>query len=135
MVNNPNELYVTLLSPAASYFDGEVTYAQIPVHDGLVGILPGHAPMISLLGFGHLILRGTGEEKIFVVDGGFLEIKDNQISILANAIEDAYKVDPEKAARALEAALLMNPSNEYEMETRSNKIAAARSRLKKVIPD
>ncbi|MCB1308307.1 MAG: hypothetical protein KDK30_09020, partial [Leptospiraceae bacterium] len=50
-------IHLSIVSPAALLYENEVKYAQVPVHDGLIGVLPGHAAYISMLGWGMLTLH------------------------------------------------------------------------------
>ena len=72
-------LHVAVISPEALVFEGDATSLVAPAYDGEVGILTGHAPMITLLGAGTLRL-GDGQK--FVVKGGFLQVLDNQVRVV-----------------------------------------------------
>jgi F-type H+-transporting ATPase subunit epsilon len=67
-----------LVSPEKIWFDGEVDSVVAPAFDGKVGILPRHAPMVTLLGEGSLVIAG----RTFTVAGGFLQVVDNQVRIV-----------------------------------------------------
>jgi F-type H+-transporting ATPase subunit epsilon len=69
---------VQLVSPERIWFDGEVDSVVAPAFDGKVGILPRHAPMVTLLGEGSLEIGG----RAFTVAGGFLQVVDNQVRIV-----------------------------------------------------
>jgi len=74
---------VTVVSPERQVFDGEATAVVAPAYDGLVGILPRHAPFLTLLGKGKLIVRhGDAEAQHFVVAGGFLQVAANRVRIV-----------------------------------------------------
>ena len=71
---------VTVVSPEQQVFDGEATAVVAPAYDGLVGILPRHAPFLTLLGKGDLIVRhGGAEAQLFDVAGGFLQVAGNRV--------------------------------------------------------
>lgn len=72
-------LKVSLISPEALVFEGEAASVVAPAFDGEVGILDGHAPMMTLLGTGMLRLGGG---KSFNVEGGFLQVVDNNVRIV-----------------------------------------------------
>ena len=91
-----------------------VESVRVPGADGVVGILPRHAPLMTALAPGELIMRKGEEEESFFVTGGFLEVRDNQIAVLADASERAEEID---IARAEEARLaLKKPSARRETE-------------------
>ena len=75
-------LKVSVISPESVLFEGEVTSVVAPAFDGEVGILEGHAPMMTLLGKGSLRLGGASPEKKFTIEGGFLQVVDNNVRIV-----------------------------------------------------
>jgi F-type H+-transporting ATPase subunit epsilon len=81
---------VTVISPERSLFDGEATAVVAPAFDGQVGILPGHAPFMTLLGKGVLTVRaGRGEATRFRLAGGFLQVVADTVRVVAGAAEPA----------------------------------------------
>jgi len=76
-------LKVSVISPEASLFEGEASSVVAPAFDGEVGILTGHAPMMTLLGKGELRLDGSGRK--FQVDGGFLQVIDNHVRVVTES--------------------------------------------------
>ncbi len=74
---------VTVISPEGSIFDGEAESLQAPAYDGQVGILPHHAPFMTLLGEGTLLVRVGGGERSFAVRGGFLQVVGNVVRVVA----------------------------------------------------
>lgn len=80
-------LRVRLISPTTSAFEGEASAVVAPAHDGEVGILYGHAPMVVLLGEGELRIATPEGESRFRVSRGFLQVVDNDVSILAEEVE------------------------------------------------
>ena len=75
-------LKVSLISPEAVLFQGEASIVVAPAHDGEVGILERHAPMMTLLGTGVLRLGGGDADKSFSVEGGFLQVVDDVVRIV-----------------------------------------------------
>lgn len=80
---------VTLISPEQSIFDGEATGVVAPAYDGEVGILPRHAPFMTLLGEGRLVVRQEGTDRTFSVRGGFLQVLGNEVRVVAEHAEGA----------------------------------------------
>lgn len=74
-------LKVSVISPEASLFEGEATSVVAPAFDGEVGILTGHAPMMTLLGKGELRIEG-GNARRFTIEGGFLQVVQNQVRVV-----------------------------------------------------
>ena len=80
-------LKVSVISPEALLFEGEASAVVAPAYDGEVGILENHAPMMTLLGNGVLRLGGGGEAgrgsgRRFHIEGGFLQVVDNNVRIV-----------------------------------------------------
>jgi F-type H+-transporting ATPase subunit epsilon len=73
-------LTVTVISPEAVLFEGETESVVAPAFDGELGILTGHAAMMTLLGKG--TLRIGGGERRFEIEGGFLQVVDNQVRVV-----------------------------------------------------
>jgi F-type H+-transporting ATPase subunit epsilon len=75
-------LKVSVISPEKVLFEGEAAGVVAPAFDGEVGILQGHAPMMTLLGKGSLRLDGSDGEKRFNIEGGFLQVVENNVRIV-----------------------------------------------------
>ncbi|MGC4191209.1 MAG: F0F1 ATP synthase subunit epsilon [Thermomicrobiales bacterium] len=78
----------------------DVDMAVVPGVDGMLGILPGHAQLISLLTFGELRVKKGGSEESIVVFGGFVEVSHDRVTILADTAERASEIDVERAEAA-----------------------------------
>ena len=76
-------LHVVVISPDATVFEGQVDSVVAPAWDGQVGILRGHAPMMAVLGTGQVRVTRGGAEERFEVDGGFLQVVDNVVTVLS----------------------------------------------------
>ena len=81
-------LDVSVIAPDRVGWEGEARSVVAPAHDGKVGILYGHAPMTVLLGEGELRVRSNGETHRFHVARGFLQVVDNEVSVLAEEVEE-----------------------------------------------
>jgi F-type H+-transporting ATPase subunit epsilon len=75
-------LTVSVISPEAVLYEGTTDSVVAPAFDGEVGILTGHAPMMTLLGTGVLRLGGGGGSQRFNVAGGFLQVVDNVVRVV-----------------------------------------------------
>lgn len=75
-------LKVSVISPERMLFEGSVDSVVAPAYDGEVGILPGHAPMMTLLGTGTLRLGPDGSAGRFRVEGGFLQVVDDAVRVV-----------------------------------------------------
>ena len=80
---------VLIISPEQSVFDGEADQLVAPAFDGEVGILPRHAPFMTLLGDGVLTVRQGGQAHRFRVRGGFLQVLSDTVRIVAGTAQTA----------------------------------------------
>jgi F-type H+-transporting ATPase subunit epsilon len=80
-------LRVSVSSPERMLFEGEASHVVAPAVDGFVGILENHAPMMTLLGRGELRLDSAGTARRFSVNGGFLQVVDNQVRVVTESAE------------------------------------------------
>jgi F-type H+-transporting ATPase subunit epsilon len=82
-------LHVVVLSPEATVYEGEADQVIAPAYNGSLGILRGHAPLMALLGEGALRITRGGQELRYTVSGGFLQVADNQVTVLSERAEAA----------------------------------------------
>jgi len=94
-------LRVTLTTPERLIFEGLPAEAVVaPAADGELGILPGHTALIALLGTGELRVTSAGKVRRYAVDGGFLEVVRDTVTLLAERALAAGESEPEGAAAA-----------------------------------
>lgn len=74
---------VEILSPEAAIFKGEASYVGLPGADGSLGILKGHAPLITTLRQGDVVVRTPQGDQTFTVKGGSVEVLNDKVTILA----------------------------------------------------
>ena len=82
-------LKVAVISPERLVFEGEADAVVAPAFDGEVGILTGHAPMMTLLGRGALRVTQGGDARRFAVDGGFLQVVDDVVRVVTEKADPA----------------------------------------------
>jgi len=85
----PQAMRVVVVTPERSLYEGEAASVVAPAYDGLVGVLPRHAPFLSLLGTGDLVLRTSEGELRFHVSGGFVQVVENVVRVVAEKAEPA----------------------------------------------
>jgi len=76
-------MHVTVIAPDRAVYEGEADAVTAPAHDGQVGILPRHAPFLTLLGAGRLTVRGPDGTLAFRVRGGFLQVVNDTVRVVA----------------------------------------------------
>jgi len=93
-----------IVTPYREVVTDEVGEAQVPGKEGYLGILPGHAPLISELKVGEITYRRGREATHLAVSGGFVEVLPDQVTILAETAERAEEIDVARAQAAKEEA-------------------------------
>lgn len=86
-----SKMTVNILTPDSEVYSGEVTSVTVPGSEGMFQVLYNHAPIISTLDKGTILLRNDGQEESFQAEGGVIEVLKNKIIILVERIhtEDA----------------------------------------------
>ncbi len=82
-------LRVLVVTPERTLYEGVARAVVAPAYDGLVGILPRHAPFLALLGKGPLVVRTPGGDLRFAVSGGFVQVAANLVRLVAERAEPA----------------------------------------------
>ncbi|MGI9071327.1 MAG: ATP synthase F1 subunit epsilon [Bryobacteraceae bacterium] len=100
----PDTFQLEVATPERLLVDEQVAEAELPGQDGYMGILAGHAPLLSALGAGVLTYQGSGE-RVLAIDGGFVEVFDNHVRVLADHAEFGRDIQAESARRQLDEAL------------------------------
>jgi F-type H+-transporting ATPase subunit epsilon len=110
---------VEIVSPARPIFRGEAGSLVAEAHDGELGVLPGHAPLVALLGTGlvRVAVAGLrdGAER-FAIHGGFLQVFGKKVTLLVTQAVRPEEVDAAKAKASLERTLqdLQHPKNDAD---------------------
>lgn len=109
-----DELSVDIVTPGEHAYQGPANGVRAPGVEGSFEVRKDHAPMIAAFGIGPLIVKtenaheyaDMGDDRIvFATSGGFLEIVENNVTVLAETVEPASEIDVERAERAEERAL------------------------------
>ncbi len=127
-----NTFECQLVTPEAKLLDEALVYASVPAWDGLFGVLPGRAPLLARLGLGELTVRfpdstAAGGERSFLVDGGFVKMADNKLTILAEkAIPAETLTETDAKAELAEAQARQVPSDAADASAAGERIAHQR---------
>ena len=97
-------MWLEIITAEREMYADEVDMLVAPGIEGQLGILPHHAPLMTVLQPGELIIRKDGEETYLAVTGGFLEVIGNKVTILADACEHSEEIDEERAQAAVDRA-------------------------------
>lgn len=113
------------------YEEDDVDMVVAPGIDGTLGILPHHAPLISVLASGELRVKKGGSEQALVVFGGFLEVAQDRVTVLADTAEQVDEIDlarAEEARRQAESSIA-NRQDAVDMEQAQAELRRATLRL------
>ncbi len=115
-------------------FGEEVDMVIAPGVDGQLGILPRHAPLMTMLRPGELTIRKGGADSYFAVSGGFLEVLANRVTILADACENSEEINEERAQEAMRRAQerIASRPTDMQMQRALASLRRAQARLETV---
>ena len=110
----------------------DVDALTAPGIDGELGILPHHAPLMTMLQPGEIIIHKDGQETYLAVTGGFLEVMGNQVTILSDACENSDEIDEQRAQEAVGRAQerIANRTSDISLESASAALRRAETRLR-----
>ena len=106
-------------------FQGDADLVMLPGTEGVMGILPNHAPLLTTLQFGIITVRTKSDEYYFTVAGGIVEVQPDQVTILADAAENVAEIDVSRAEAAKQRAEEMLKEGVPADQDRYLKIQAA----------
>ena len=123
-------IQVEIVTPSQQLFSGDVQMITVPGVEGEMGILGGHAPLLTTLNIGEITLhRADGETEYIAVSGGVVEVRPDKVIVLARSAERAEEIDVARAEAAMELAeeaLRTRPDE----ERRPVEVAYRRSQLR-----
>ncbi|HXO34230.1 MAG TPA: F0F1 ATP synthase subunit epsilon [Candidatus Acidoferrales bacterium] len=100
----PDSFQLEIVTPEKKVVDTAATEVQIPGKNGYLGVLPGHAPLITELAVGEITYRAGAEEHTLAVAWGFAEVLPDRVTILAETAERPSEIDVERARKAKDRA-------------------------------
>ena len=130
------KLKLSVVTPQKQLIFEEVDQVNAPGAEGDFGILYDHAPFLTNLRSGQLSYENDGEFTTLVIGGGYLEVTDNRVTVLAETGEFVHEIDRERAERARSKAeeKLSNPDlSEEEFSETQKKLFRAIARLENTV--
>ena len=121
-----------IVTPEKKVVDTKAAEVQIPGKNGYLGVLPGHAPLITELAIGEITYKdGGGEQQKLAVAWGFAEVLPDKVTILAETAERPSEIDVERARKAKERAeqRLTSGDTNVDVERSLNALRKAETRL------
>lgn len=124
------KLQCTVVSPERTLVDRPVDFVALPLYDGELGVLPGRAPLIGRLGYGELRIQSDGRTERYYVDGGFVQVRGDVVSVLTNRSVSAAEITPAAAEEELARALQQMPTTPEGFEAKQQALARARGKIR-----
>lgn len=126
-----NTFQLEIVTPEKLVVRDSAEEAHIPGKNGYIGVLPGHAPLITELGSGEISYRAGGQMQRFSLAWGFAEVLPDRVTVLAETVERADEIDVPRAQQSLDRAqkALQAAQNEEDYATANAKIQRAQARL------
>jgi len=125
---------VDILTPDRRVLQAQADSVVVPAEDGELGILADHTPLVARLQPGEIRMRAGSDTQVFAVSGGFVEVQNNHVIVLAETAEMAHEIDAERARLAAERAKadLRAPSGPADMAQAEATLRRALARLRAV---
>jgi F-type H+-transporting ATPase subunit epsilon len=118
-----------IVTPEKTALEQKVDFVALPLFDGEIGIAPGRAPMIGRLGYGEMRIRTGQTVTRYYIDGGFVQVAGEVVSVLTNRAIPSQDVDGEAARKHLLQALERPISTPELEEQRNRALAQARAQI------
>ena len=123
-------IQVSIVTPEKTTLDQSVESVTVTLLDGEAGILAGHAPMIGRLAPGELRIQDKGKTLRYYVDGGFVQVVNNSVSVLTGHSVPAEMINLAAAKKLLDETII-NPSDKEEVvEAKNRTLAQARAQIR-----
>ena len=119
-----------VVTPEETVLETESDSVALPLYDGEIGILNGHAPMIGRLGYGELRIRQNGETTRLYVDGGFVQVADNGVSVLTKRAIPPSTLAAGTIEQEIADALGQRAAGEEALALRDRTVDQARGQLR-----
>jgi F-type H+-transporting ATPase subunit epsilon len=123
-------LNITVVTPETTLLDTAAEFIALPLFDGEKGVALHHAPFIGRLGYGELRVQSGSTTTRYYVDGGFVQVADNAVSVLTNHAAPADKIDASIAKNELADAMKKPTSSDELLAQRVKLLEQARAKLR-----
>jgi F-type H+-transporting ATPase subunit epsilon len=124
------KLKIIIVTPETTTLDQEADFVVLPMFDGESGISANHAPMIGRLGPGELRVKDENSSSSFYIDGGFVQIEDNVVSVLTGSSTPASDIDVAEAKKALDEASELPSDSAALMEVKQKAVSQAQAKIR-----
>jgi F-type H+-transporting ATPase subunit epsilon len=123
-------LQCIVVTPERTVCDHAAEFVALTLFDGEIGIAPGHTPMIGRLGYGEMRIRRETETDRYYVEGGFVEVLGETVTVLTPRVVPAAEIDAEVATEQLHSAQSRRAATAEATAVRDRAVAQARAQLR-----
>jgi F-type H+-transporting ATPase subunit epsilon len=124
-------LQCIIVTPERTVYDRPAEFVALTLYDGEIGVAPGHAPMIGRLGFGEMRVRRQREETDrYYIEGGFVEVLGDVVSVLTQRAIPAAEIDAAIAREQLHSAQSRRAATPEAAAVRDRVVAQSRAQLR-----
>src|SRR5205085_11073797 len=113
-------LQCVVVTPERAVLDEPADFVALPLYDGELGVLPGRAPLIGRLGYGELRVRRGNATRLFFIDSGFAQVRNNIVTVLTPRAVRAEEINSQVVAQQLEEANAPAATPEAQREHEKN---------------
>ena len=124
------EMKLEIITGERVVYSGDAEGVSVPGSEGELGILPYHAALMTTIKPGEIVVRHGGDESFFAVGGGFLEIIDNKVTILADSAERSDEIDETRVREAMVRAEERIAANPVDVDVERAIAALRRSQVR-----
>jgi F-type H+-transporting ATPase subunit epsilon len=122
------QIQLEIATPAKQVVRDQVDSVTLPGKEGYLGVLPGHAPLLSELQPGEIVYRAGGRNQHLAVSAGFVEVLPERVTVLAETAERPEEIDVDRAQRAKERAEeRLKRTNDTDVDAERARFALARA--------
>ena len=125
-----DSLLCVVVTPEQTALEQKADFVALPLYDGEIGIAPGRSPLIGRLGYGEMRIKSGGTTTSYYVDGGFVQVADNTVSVLTNRAVPSRNLDGAVAEKQLAEAGHKPSTTPELMEIRDRAVAQARAQVR-----
>ena len=92
-----SSFHLLILTPYGRYFEGDVAFLEVHSEEYNLGILPGHAPLVSTLAISKMVIKGMGKTYTYAIGGGVINVEKEKVTLILNSVEREDEIDVARA--------------------------------------
>lgn len=124
-----SSFHLLILTPYGRYFEGDVAFLEVHSEEYNLGILPGHAPLVSTLAISKMVIKGMGKTYTYAIGGGVINVEKEKVTLILNSVEREDEIDVARAQEAKKRAedRLKEAQNNETIDVNRAKLAFMRA--------